>query len=445
MSKRGSAKPAPPAPAEAPGGGDENAVDNAPKRSGAVGRTLELEVPVDIAMENILDKLKLLDYEKEFCKQKRPGFPPLTKTYFAYPPPSNNQNEQFFYFTSVTAWLLGIAGRKFQAPQQFDDPNAACSNIIMELKDIGFATPSFAPAKLKQGHGDAICGVLDNLLDLVLEKVMTTWRRPFYQPDNYPEEPDVDDDPAADFAGGATGGMQGEIADDAIEDDDEEEEAYMVGGRNAPEKTAEEIEDTKAIESQVDGEKWKLELERVAPQLRVTVAADNKDWRAHLESAHQHQEQISKTFPDVKVLLDHVAIDLSGALDKIITREKFINSQLEPLTQQYQVQREQLSTIQERYNKSTESVADLTNELARISEELERVKGTMAERGDNIADTSPLVKIKSAMATIKNEVKTMEVRIGVVRNTLLQVSLKHKGENVGRRKSQVDEDEDEDY
>ena len=121
-------------------------------------------------MDNIVDKLKLLDYERDFCKQKRPPFVPLTRTYFAYPPPSNNQNEQFFYFTSLTAWLLGIAGRNFQAPAQFDDPNAACSNIIMELKDVGFATPNFPPTKLKQGHGEAVCGVLDNLLDLVLER-----------------------------------------------------------------------------------------------------------------------------------------------------------------------------------------------------------------------------------------------------------------------------------
>lgn len=441
MSRRGAA--AKPKEEDAGPGGDENAQDNAPRRAGSVGRSLELEVPADIAMENIVEKLKMLDYEKDFCKQKRPPWPPLSKTYFAYPPPSNNQNEQFFCFTSLSAWLLGLAGRNFQAPAQFEDPNAACSNIIMELKDAGFATPNFPPAKLKQGHGDAVCGVLDNLLDLVLERHITQWRRPFYQPDNYPEDADIEDESA-----GMDGQKEtGDIPDVSAEDEDEEEEAYMVGGRG-PEKTAEEIEDTKAIESQVDSAEWKLELERVAPQLRVMVAADNKDWRAHLESAHQHQEQIAKTFPDVKVLLEHVAADVGGALEKISTREKFINAQLEPLTQQYQVQREQLNGVQERYNKSTEAVADLTNELARVSEELEKVKGTMAERGDNIADTSPLVKIKSAIAQLKNEVKTMEVRIGVVRNTLLQVNLKHKGSPQRRFKSSLHadfEDDEEDF
>jgi hypothetical protein len=42
------------------------------------------------------------------------------------PPISNNQNEQFHYFTSLVAYLLKLAGRtSFQPPAQFDDPNAA--------------------------------------------------------------------------------------------------------------------------------------------------------------------------------------------------------------------------------------------------------------------------------------------------------------------------------
>ncbi len=41
---------------------------------------------------------------------------------------------------------------------------------------------------------------------------------------------------------------------------------------------------------QVDPTLWKIELERVAPKLRITIAADSKDWRSHLDEAHQHKE-----------------------------------------------------------------------------------------------------------------------------------------------------------
>jgi hypothetical protein len=50
----------------------------------------------------------------------------------------------------------------------------------------------------------------------------------------------------------------------------------MVGGgggaaTGVPQKTAEEIEDAKAIESNVDAAEWKLELERVVGRCRLTL------------------------------------------------------------------------------------------------------------------------------------------------------------------------------
>ena len=55
-------------------------------------------------MEEILEKLKMLDYEEHFK-----SFRPLTHTYFAMP--SANPNEQFYYFTSLVSWLLSLLGQ----------------------------------------------------------------------------------------------------------------------------------------------------------------------------------------------------------------------------------------------------------------------------------------------------------------------------------------------
>ena len=118
------------------------------------------------------------------------------------------------------------------------------------------------------------------------------------------------------------GGGGDEIKDDAVgeDDDSDEEEAYALGGDGggglggaggagrpgAGMKTAEEIEDTKAIESAVDAAEWKLELERVAPQLRVVSAADAKDWqggnvwRAFLLTPRRVDE--SATLPPLSVI-----------------------------------------------------------------------------------------------------------------------------------------------
>ena len=55
-------------------------------------------------MDEILDALKLLDYENKFCKNK--GFKPLSRVHFAVQ--GSNASEQFMYFISIVSWLLSI-------------------------------------------------------------------------------------------------------------------------------------------------------------------------------------------------------------------------------------------------------------------------------------------------------------------------------------------------
>ena len=63
---------------------------------------------------------------------------------------------------------------------------------------------------------------------------------------------------------------------------------------------------------QVDPAEWRLELERVAPRLRITMPLDAKDWRLHLEQAHQHSEQIGKLWPDGQAALQKVLTEVCG-------------------------------------------------------------------------------------------------------------------------------------
>ena len=48
----------------------------------------------------------------------------------------------------------------------------------------------------------------------------------------------------------------------------------------------------------------------------------------------------------------------------------------------------------------------------------------MDVRGTSMTDTSPLIKIKSALSRLKEERKSMDVRIGVVTHTLVAKKLK---------------------
>ena len=401
-------------------------------------RSVELTQEPEVAMELAVEKLKLLHYERDFLTRRRPAWPPLTRTYFARP--AGNGGEQFHYFTSLAAYLLNLAGSSFRAPEQFDDPNAACSNIFAELAQCGFDTPSFAPGKLKHGHGREVVGVLAGLCDLVVASHYARWDGPEYAREAPAEDAAASESLALeddeDDALNATFGTEDGIGDDAATDEEsDDDEIGYAGARGPPTplalradtKTAEEIEDARAIESAVDATAWKLELERVAPQLKVaSAAAETKDWRAHLEQAKKHRRRVAEAFPEARARLERVAEDAAGALAKIDQRERFVNDQLGPLAAEYKRERERMRETQERHDASAETVAELTNELARVGERLEEVRTTMAEGAVNVADTTPLTKLKASVEGLQGEMKVMEVRIGIVSNTLLRMDLERR-------------------
>lgn len=148
------------------------------------------------------------------------------------------------------------------------------------------------------------------------------------------------------------------------------------------------------LTSKVDPNLWKMELERVAPKLRILLNVDAKDWRSNLEEVQSSSQTIAKAWPESRVVLEKMQAELNNSLEKLTTREKYLNEQFERLMQQYRAQKEQLQTAQGTYNKHTEAISDRNNELHRISEQLQEMKGMMEERGSNISDATPVVRIK---------------------------------------------------
>lgn len=428
--QRPSSAAPPPEAAPAQDGDDDQGEmrQAAPRAPVSVGRSLESNATADITMDLLVDKFKVLDYEKEFCKRKKGNRKPLSRSYFALQATDN----QFFYFTGLLSWLLGLAGVEFKEPKEFDDPNLTCNNILAALKKLGFASPSYHASKLTAGYGKEVCGVLDGLVDYVLEKRNFSYRRPVYLPDGYKEDAEVDDD-----AGDTD---QADQFARPHYDDEETEEAYMdvaglgalapgaAGTADAPKGSAnvQENEEKAMLQSKIDPNLWKIELERVAPKLRILLNADAKDWRSHLEEVHDHSKSISKNWPESKQVLEKLRSELNGSLDKLQTREKFLNEQFEHLMSQYRSSRTLLTDVQENYNKRTESISDRNNELHRIKEQLDDMKHLMDEKGTNISDATPVVRIKNAIKKLAEELGEMEVRIGVVSNTLLGLSMKNR-------------------
>lgn len=76
--------------------------------------------------------------------------------------------------------------------------------------------------------------------------------------------------------------------------------------------------------------------------------------------------------------------------------------------------------------RSTEQISDRNNELHRLAAALDDVKQQLNNKGTNLSDASPLVRLKAAMESLKTELRQMELRIGVVSHNLISLSLSNK-------------------
>lgn len=369
-------------------------------------------------MEDALEKLKLLDYERDFCQ--RWEFRPLSRHFFAIP---TNPGEQFFTFTSLAAWLFTCCGRNFEQPQEYDDPNATVSNILDEMKKLGISA-DFPPAKLKTGSGEQVCYVIDKLADEALISKKFLWQKPQHEQEDFEEETMEDDEAEL-----TLNKVEEEMTDE-IGEEIEEEDSYLDLAGMKQQTQMNDITDSSkpdsVMESTIDAAEWKLEVERVLPLLKVHIRTDNKDWRTHYEQMQQHSEEIKSSLTETKGHLDKLHHEISRTLEKISSREKYINNQLEHLLQEFRSLQDTLAETKERYKQGSGGVTELTKTLAQITEELESVKAQMDERGTNMTDAGPLVRIKQALTRLKQEVQQMDVRIGVVEHSLLLAKIRDR-------------------
>jgi len=372
-------------------------------------------------MSDLLDKLKLLNFEERFIKPN--GVKPISRHYFAL---GTNPGEQFSVFTSLCAWLINVSGRSFEKPQEFDDPNATISNILDEVRRIGINT-DFPPSKLKTGYGVYVVMILDKLTENALKSTQFAWQRPFYhEEDNNDEEEVIHQEDEAELK---LDKIEDEL--DAAMDDSEDETEAFLDLAAGPHLDMEAMKQNEIMISNTNSEEWKLEIERVTPSLKVTVRTDNKDWRTHVEQMHQHKEGIETSFKSSKYQLDKMQGDIQKTLEKISSREKYINNQLENLVHDYRSSQDRFAQAKEKYKEGSTGVSERSRALAELTEELEKIKIDMEEKGSSMTDGAPLVKIKQTLNRLKSESTEMDIRIGVIEHVLRQAHFRNKTMEIG--------------
>ena len=106
---------------------------------------------------------------------------------------------------------------------------------------------------------------------------------------------------------------------------------------------------------QIDRERWDLEYQQVAPKLQIRIGAEARDWRTHLDGVMQclqstfseeeaqggpARQQAGILWPQVKSLLRIVQSDVNEQLNKLETRERFLNHEFAARTEEFRDKKE---------------------------------------------------------------------------------------------------------
>ncbi|ETN58190.1 intraflagellar transport protein 57 [Anopheles darlingi] len=391
-------------------------------------------------VDDLMEKLKLLNYERLLLREMK--MKQINRYYFLR---SFNPGEQFFMFTSICAWLIRKIGKTFDQPQEFDDPNIVISRIIKVLQEMDVPT-DFQTNRLIQGAGPICVYIMDALATQALKLTKFQYKRP---------ECRKEDDPMVDLIENDSEIILEKVEEEqmaGISDESEDERNGMFDLSFTDQKTLNRRstgvhkKDEYKVDSLSDSEAWRLELERVLPQLKVVVKTDPRDWRAHLEQMRTLRSNIDtvgvagrrvilalpenpspktdafffrgQATEETDSQLKKLQTDIGYVMEKLESREKHLNNDLKELIAQYKEVLIGYNQVSGQLKQLEQEKATNEHELTKITNELENVKIQMEQRGNSMTDGSPLINIKKAIFRIKEEICEMDIKIGVMEHSL---------------------------
>ena len=131
-----------------------------------------------VLMEQVKEKLSLLNYEETASSTDhgRALVRFISPVHFALAPgPESNNKILFDQFCATCNFLLvkvwqarGDGGSVEVGMDEEDTPNARVNEILVEVKSLGYETPTSAYRLVKAAHGPEVCALLNFLCDQAL-------------------------------------------------------------------------------------------------------------------------------------------------------------------------------------------------------------------------------------------------------------------------------------
>lgn len=380
-----------------------------------------------LIMEDIIEKLRLLNYENRFCKPYRRK--PISRVYFNI---NINPTEQLAYFYELTYWLMSLG--KIDKRRSIDDLNSAPLGPVLDIESIGDALEvakqvltdvramgvrmpeAVNAASLKEGYGEGVCFIINDLSTRELIRQNFCFLQPIVSEGGLnvygqtsPSEEVVEE-------------IEGESEFDVLvhsdkRDDYSPAELQAVSlSTKANESALSDPSDseTGVIESSVSPEDWLLELKRVDPALELAstqISEAAEDWKHRFEQVTYYLKAIQSHSQSGAVhAWEAMANKLTDQLTAISKGEERIRQQnaeslaelssklaeRKQITAKLSVLRDKVSTQCNEFDELKDAETELLSELKLLSSKLD--------------DDTPLAQLKQGITTLRKESRELELR-----------------------------------
>jgi len=354
--------------------------------------------------DEIHDKLRLLDYSESFCKQH--DHPAMDRGFFAI---ALNNAQQFSYFSMLVSWLMKLIGHNFLEWSEFEDPTSVSTNILIELRTLGFQG-QIQPPKIRPGHGEEVCQILEFLTNKALASTEWVQQAPVYK-----EEKENDDIVSDD------GSVEEEELDMEMQEDMGDYD-HLAQNMESPDLMAVDppLSTEAVMQSKTDPKEWKAEVARLSSRLKMkyTNIGRSKEWRSHLLKANHHGKILFEMLPDAEKQLKGLRGTLNKALERIRSKERHINKDFRTHANEFDAKHTELRELTQTHDVLNKKVAELSNQINTYKRKIDAVNTKMQDRNMSMTDTSPLRKIQGTLAELRKELDSMELKIGTTRHTL---------------------------
>lgn len=194
------------------------------------------------------------------------------------------------------------------------------------------------------------------------------WRPVINEEEEYVEEENGSDDELD------LDQVEEEMAAQYGTDDEDYDDVDDIFNVNVPPTSSTMMTMPTMFESNVaDADAWKLELERVIPRLKLAMKPgkvsgtfrptpilqlfvdwkDSRDWRSRLDMLWAYSTNVSSSISNSQSYLKQMSSDIEKNMERIETREKYLNSQLSLLLDRYSKKQQELQQVDTNYRNAS--------------------------------------------------------------------------------------------